>query len=111
MRRCFYLMLVIVVLLSACAIPSEVRREPLETRYTPEHDSIETTNNYVFDPFHMDIRLMPNTHTVHHSEKYEVRYRLFYDNGSTIERWETVDRTTFEAAEAALKGGQDDGTA
>lgn len=108
MRRCFYLMLVIVVLLSACTMPSEVRREPLETRFIPEHDSIETTNNYAFDPFHMDFRLMPNTHTVHHSEKYEVCYRVFYDNGSTIERWETVDKTTYEAAEAALKGETQD---
>jgi hypothetical protein len=108
MKRCFYLMMVIVVLLSACTMPSEVRREPLETRFTPEYDSIETTNNYVFDPFHMDFRMMPNTHSVHHSETYEVRYRLFYDNGSTIDRWETVDKTTFESAEAGLKGESKD---
>lgn len=41
---------------------------------------------------------VPDIKTVHHEEKYEVLYRVTYDNGSTYDRWETVGKEEWEEA-------------
>ena len=105
----FILLAMITLMLCACQLPKEEKREAIATRFFPEHDSIETTNQYAFDALNFEFRLMPNTRSVHYSDAYEVQYRIHYDNGNTIDKWVTVDKGTYEEAEAALKEVPRDG--
>lgn len=75
----------------ACERLEEVSRDIIDSRYTSAHDEIETTYEYHFNLLGEDTwTLMPNTHTVHYDEKYELLYHITYSNGSVKDKWEEV---------------------
>lgn len=81
-----------------CHELEEVSREAVDRRYTAAYDSIETDYQYKYNFFEGAFVLVPKIKTVHHEEKYEVLYRVTYDNGSTYDWWETVGEEEWEEA-------------
>jgi hypothetical protein len=89
----------IAVIVAACGANRTVVNEtPIDVSYTPAHDSIETTTKYVVDLLGDEslFKLMPDTHTVHYPDKYEIEYRREYDNGDTDTYWKEVERDEYE---------------
>ncbi len=92
------LLLAVPVVLCGCRELEEVSREAIDRRYSAAYDSIETDYQYKYNLFEGAFVLVPEVKTVHHEEKYEVLYRVTYDNGSTYDRWETVGKEEWEEA-------------
>ena len=89
----------IAVMLAACGAGREVVSEtPIDADYTPAHDDIETTAEYEVDLLGDGglFKLVPNTHTVHYPDKYEIEYRREYDKGDTDTYWKEVERDEYE---------------
>ena len=90
--------LILLALLCGCH-GKEMRSEPIDCRYTAAYNDVETTYDYKYDIVAGDFRLMPDTHTVHHDEQYEILYRITYEDGTTGESWLTVSRQTYQSFE------------
>lgn len=100
------LLLAVPAIICGCHGLEEVSREAVDRRYTAAYDSIETDYQYKYNFLEGAFVLVPDIKTVHHEEKYEVLYRVTYDNGSTYDRWETVGKEEWE--EAGNGQGQND---
>lgn len=70
-------------------------KKAVDTRYTPAYDSVETDTKYEYNWYIGEFQLVPDTHTVKHNEKFEVRYNITYENGSTKAEWCEVDKETY----------------
>lgn len=88
--------------LCSCNSFTETGREAIEVRYTPAVDKVETDYIYKYNWYLGEFVLVPNTETVHYDEKYEVRYIITYDDGSTLSEWQTADKETYEKARDRL---------
>lgn len=88
----------ILCMLLLCGCRNEVERKIIDSRYTPSYQGIETTyeHKYSFEG-EGDWKLMPNTHTVMYPEKYELQYRIYYDDGTTETEWVQVAKDEYEA--------------
>ncbi len=73
----------------------EVSREAVSTRYTARYTKTETEYRYVYNLASGDFRLMPYINTSFEDEKYEVQYKITYEDGSTSTVWQKVDKNTF----------------
>lgn len=105
MRRIIALIFVILFcfsVLTGCEQKEEVSRDVIDCRYTAAHDTIETDYDYKYDVWSDEFRLMPNTHTVHHDEEYEILYRVTYDDGTAADKWESVTRAEYRNAEKEI---------
>ena len=52
-----------------------------------------------YDMWKGEFVMVPEIHTVHHNAKYQILYRITYDNGSTNERWVDVGEAAYNAFE------------
>lgn len=85
----------------------EVGRSAIDKRYTPSYQGVETEYEYKFDFYNADFVLVPVVKTVFYAEKYEVLYKISYDNGETSTKWETTDKSTYEKiVEGGCNNGQ-----
>lgn len=90
--------IIMIVILSTflCGCRTEVERYPIDARYTESYQGIETTYEYEVDIFSDNgIKKMPNTHSKVFPEKYELQYRIKYDNGDTKTVWVQVAKDEY----------------
>ena len=86
-----------------------VNEVPIDTRYTESHQEIVTDYDYQYDFFSGEgFRLMPNTHTAIIPDKYEVQYRVYYDNCTNDTEWREVARDEYEATLKLLDEQQEE---
>ncbi len=86
-----------------------VNEVPVDTRHTESHQEIVTDYDYQYDFFSGEgFRLMPNTHTAIIPDKYEVQYRVYYDNYTNETEWREVARDEYEAALKLLNEQQEE---
>lgn len=84
-------------ILSACGEkPTVESSQAVEVKYTAACDKIETEMVYRYDWYNGDFVLLPDTHTIHYNEKYEVRYNITYSDDTTESEWREVDKDTYE---------------
>lgn len=90
------MVLIISILLCGCASVTE--EYPIDARYTESYQGIETTYDYEVDLFSENgLKKMPNIHSTIVPEKYELQYRIKYDNGTSRTEWRIVARDEYEA--------------
>lgn len=88
-------------ILSACGEkPTIETMQAVEVKYTAACDRIETEMVYRYNWLSDEFVLVPDTHTVHYDEKYEVRYNITYSDGSTFS--ELRDKDTYEKVKDEL---------
>ena len=105
MKRIIALIIVILLLLIACSSKTEVSRELLDHDYTPAFEAVETEYVYQWDWFNGEYRFLPDTHTVRHEAKYQLLYRVVYEDGSQDTVWEEVNEREYDNAVKELEGG------
>lgn len=81
---------------------TEIDREAVDVRYTAAVDKAETDYVYKYNWLEGEFALLPETKTVHYDEKYEVKYKITYDDGSTETEWQSVDKEIYEKARNML---------
>lgn len=82
------LSIMVATICAACAEPiTEVSREPINARHTEAYEGIETEYEYQYDWWKGDFVLMPVMKTVRYPAKWEIQYRITYDNGETETEW------------------------
>lgn len=86
----------IMCMLVLCGCREEVRRYPIDARYTPSYQGIETTYENKYDFGTGEFRLMPDTHTTVYPEKYEIQYRIIYNDDTTDTEWRQVAKDEYE---------------
>ena len=96
-------MTILMTLLCGCvetpSPPEEVSRTIVDARYTPAYDSVETEVHYKFNPLGEEtFKLMPDVHSVHHPEMYEVEYEVEYADGSSKMVWEVTNFVQYKVA-------------
>lgn len=92
-------MLFIIFMLCACDPPRQiVKKTPIETSFQEAYDSVETDYNYKYNWLEDEFVLVPDTHTVHHSAQYKVKYYIKYDDGTHETVWEPVNYNEYSKA-------------
>ena len=91
-----FIPLLFIIFLCGCA--KQIDEYPTDARYTEAYQGIETTYDYEFDIFSEEgFKKMPNTHSRMFPAKYELQYRIKYDDGTSRTEWRTVARDEYEA--------------
>lgn len=88
--------LLAITLFAMCGCANVVEEHPIDARYTASYIGIVTTYEMKWNGDTW--ANMPNTHTKVFPEKYEIQYRINYDNGSTKTEWREVARDEYEKA-------------
>ena len=71
---------------------------PIDARYTPSYQGIETTYEYTYDIFSDEgFKKVPNTHSTIFPEKYEIQYEISYPSGTYQYQWREVTKEEYEA--------------
>lgn len=99
MKKLIVLLLIITFIvfsLGGCKDSVEIERKAVDVRYSAACDKVETDYVYKYNWIEGEYILLPDTKTVHYDEKYEIRYNITYDDGSTSSEWQTVDKETYE---------------
>ncbi len=109
MRRIIALIFVILFcfsVMTGCEQKEEVSRNIIDCRYTAAHDELVTTYIYIYSG--KTPVPIPQIYTVHHDEKYEILYRVTYNDGTTADKWESVTRAEYRNAEKEINNEHDD---
>ena len=82
--------------LCACTQREEVSRELIDYDFTPAHSETEVHYHYTYigDTY----TSIPYTTTEWYSDKYCLKYRVTYDDGSTRNVWENVTEREYDNA-------------
>lgn len=96
MKKVILILLTMVTLFVMCGCANVVEEYPIDARYTESYTGIDTTYEMKWNGDTWSE--MPNTHTKVFPEKYEIQYRINYDNGSTKTEWREVARDEYEKA-------------
>lgn len=81
-----------------CGCAKQIDEYPIDARYTEAYQGIVTTYEYELDIFSEEgFKKMPNTHSKMFPAKYELQYRIKYDDGTSKTEWRTVARDEYEA--------------
>lgn len=103
MKKIIAAMLILaIMLLCACSSREEISRELIDYDFTPAHDELITT--YTYMPCGKSFTVIPMTNTYHYDDKYELLYRIGYDDGSDAEIWEEVTEREYDNAVKELEG-------
>lgn len=103
------LLSVMAITLCACEDLTEVSREPVDVRYTPPYEGVETKHDYVYDWWRGDFVLVPVVQTVHHQAKWEIQYKVTYSNGEERTVWDSCTESEYNSTKDKLYWGADDG--
>lgn len=108
MKRVYALALAVLMtlILAGCGpTPEVIGKTPIDTRYTPAYEGVETGYKHQYSWGANEFVLVPDVRTVYHHEKHEVLYRETYDDGSERQVWETVTKAEYQEIDAKLTGG------
>lgn len=86
----------ILFILSGCDDKVIVAKEPIDTRFSAAHDEV------VYDGYWIGDYYVHDNYTVFHADKYEVRYRITYDDESRKTAWLEVDKDEYDRARDKL---------
>lgn len=92
------------LMLCACTHREEVSRELIDYDFTPAHSEVKTEYDYKYNVWKGEFQLVPDTHSVFYDDKYELKYRIVYDDESTAEVWEEVTEHEYDNAVKELTG-------
>ena len=88
--------IILFAIIAGCGtVKTEVARKVVDCRYTPPRSEVTTTYEHKYSWYKGDFILVPNVHTVHKPEKYEFLYSISYDDGSTAEVWQEVEKSEY----------------
>lgn len=87
---------ILVVMLSGCKQKEIVEKIPIDKLYTEAHSEMETEYEYKYDILNGKFMYVPNLHTVKYPDKYEVQYKVTYNDGSEKIVWEEVVKQDFD---------------
>ena len=85
----------LVISLTAC-YRTEVSKEPIDYRYTEQSQAIKTEYKHKYSFLKGEFVMIPEVKTVTVPEKYEIKYRITYDDGSTSEEWREVGKLVYD---------------
>ena len=96
MKKVILILLTMIMLFTMCGCANVVEEYPIDARHTESYTGIDTTYEMKWngDTFSE----MPNTHTEVFPEKYEIQYRINYDDGNTKTEWREVARDEYKMA-------------
>lgn len=94
MKKVILILLTMAMLFTMCGCANVVEEYPIDARYTESYAGIDTTYEMKWNGETWSE--MPNTHTKVFPEKYEIQYRINYDDGSTKTEWREVARDEYE---------------
>lgn len=90
------ILMVLIISTLLCGCSSVIEEYPIDARYTESYQGIETTYDYEFDLFSENgFKKMPNVHSTIVPEKYELQYRINYDDKTTRTEWRTVTKDEY----------------
>jgi len=101
--------LVISLLGACCEKPMAIDCEPVDVRYTEAFSQIETDYVYKFNVLKGEFQLVPNTHTVHHPEKWEILLVIFYSDNTESHKWRKCTEAEYLAVKNYLDSGSCNG--
>lgn len=80
------------VFLTGCGCTKRVElfREAVDSRFIPEHTSSITMWQKIGDIS------LPRKHKFHHDDKWEIQYRITYDDGTVKLKWVTVSEEVYD---------------
>lgn len=98
MKKIVALIIAVMLILSAFSGCGKiaVSKEPLDIRFTAAHDE------YVCDGYWIEDIYIPNNYIMHCSDKYEVQYRITYEDESQRIAWLEVDKEEYSKARDKL---------
>ena len=107
MKKLFAMVLVVLLAVSftACAEAetlTEVSREIVDTQHTEAYSGVETDYEYKYNWWKGEFQLVPVVKTVHHNAKWQIQYRITYDNGSQKTEWCNCTEAEYNQAVAEL---------
>ena len=106
MKKIIAVMLILaLMLLCACSPREEISRELIDYDFTPAHN--ETVTTYTTVPCGSSFVTLPVTNTYHYDDKYELLYRVSYDDGSDAKIWEEVTEREYDNAVKELEKNDD----
>lgn len=94
MKKITILLTIMLLAMCGCTKVKVVEEHPIDARYTESYKGIDTTYEMKWNGDTW--AEMPNTHSVVFPEKYEIQYRINYDNGTTKTEWREVARDEYE---------------
>lgn len=105
----FVLVTILVIsLLGACCETHEViDKEPIDVRYTEAHDQLVTSIIPISTG--KTIVMVPNYYTVHHDEKWEIKWLLIYDDESKTTKWLECSEEDYYIIKEYLDSGSCEG--
>ena len=85
---------------------TEVSRTPIDSKYVEAHDEIVTDYEYKWVWFSRNngLQYVPNTHSKHYDEEYQLLYEITYTDGSKTKSWETVSADEYKDYQKTKKG-------
>lgn len=86
----------IIIIFSACDDKLIVTKEPLDTRFTAAHDEV------IYDGYWIGDYYVHDNYTVFCADKYEVCYRITYEDESLKTIWLEVDKDEYDRARDKL---------
>lgn len=98
MKKIILVLIAITMATFICGCAKVVDEIPIDARFTESHQEIRTDYDYQVDILGEEtFKLMPNIHTVTIPDKYEVQYRVYYDDSTNKTEWREVARDEYEA--------------
>lgn len=87
---------IVVIGLAGCHIPKEVEGHPIDTRHTPAGAEIKTEYAYRLDILTGKLVLVPEVKQVTTPEKWEILWRITYDDGRCVDKWYECSKAEYE---------------
>ena len=88
--------LVVIVGLVGCHTKTEVSGTPIDTRYTPASVMVKTDYVYRYDILNGKLALVPEMKQVAMPDKWEILWRITYDDGTCEDRWIGCTKAEYE---------------
>lgn len=90
----------LIVTMTGCA--GEVSRTAIDVRYTSAHNEVISSMTSRYD-FNLEQWIYyPEIKTIYEPDKWEVLYKITYDNGKTYNRWKSVSQELYESVKREL---------
>lgn len=109
MKKVIAIIVLLVMVATICAgcgeTPAEVSRVPVDVRYTEAFEGITTEYKYKYDWWKGDFVLVPVMKTVRHDAKWEIQYRITYDNGEEQTEWCACTEAEYNSTKDKLVAG------